>query len=96
MILKQVKITVKNIRNAVREILIKASDSYMKKEVVRAELEKLVRSQVKSKQVSNQAELDELFKTFEMAANALTAPELQPMTVPTRSVGVMVEVPSRA
>ena len=71
MIFNVVKITIKNIRRAVKEALIKASDAYMKKEVVRSELEKFVKLQVKKGHVTNQAELDELFQTFNMAMNAL-------------------------
>ncbi len=48
-----------------------ASETYMKKEVVREKLQALVQETVASGEVQNQTDLEEWWKTIEMATNAL-------------------------
>lgn len=48
-----------------------ASASYMKKEAVRAEIQGLIASKVKSGQITNQAELDDYINSITIAVTAL-------------------------
>lgn len=50
---------------------VSASETYMKKEVVREKLQALLQEAVASGEVQNQKELDDWWKTVEMATKAL-------------------------
>ena len=50
---------------------VSASETYMKKEVVRERLQALLQEAVASGEVQNQKELDDWWKTVEMATKAL-------------------------
>lgn len=64
------KLTRKLLESMVIEA-IKASPSYMKKEAIRETLQQMIASKVSSGEVDSQGSLEELFKTFDMALNAL-------------------------
>ena len=63
------------VREFVVEVLknskVSASETYMKKEVVREKLQALLQEAVASGEVQNQKELDDWWKTVEMATKAL-------------------------
>lgn len=50
---------------------VSASETYMKKEVVREKLQALLQEAVASGEIQNQKELDDWWKTVEMATKAL-------------------------
>ena len=56
---------------ALKSRKVSASETYMKKEVVREKLQALVQEAVASGEIQNQKELDDWWKTAEMAAKAL-------------------------
>lgn len=56
---------------ALKSRKVSASETYMKKEVVREKLQALVQEAVASDEIQNQKELDDWWKTVEMAAKAL-------------------------
>lgn len=64
----------KKLRSIVRSMVaeaIGASEEYMKKEVVRQQLQDLIASKVASGEIHDQRQLDEWFKTASMALMAL-------------------------
>lgn len=56
---------------ALKSSKVRASETYMKKEVVREKLQALLQEAVASGEVQNQKELDDWWKTVEMATKAL-------------------------
>ena len=56
---------------ALKSRKVSASETYMKKEVVREKLQALVQEAVTSGEIQNQKELDDWWKTVEMATKAL-------------------------
>jgi predicted house-cleaning noncanonical NTP pyrophosphatase (MazG superfamily) len=56
---------------ALKDSKVSASETYMKKEVIREKLQALVQEAVSSGEVQNAKELEEWWKTVEMAAKAL-------------------------
>ena len=56
---------------ALKSRKVSASETYMKKEVVREKLQALVQEAVASGEIQNQKELDDWWKTVEMASKAL-------------------------
>lgn len=56
---------------ALKSRKVSASETYMKKEIVREKLQTLVQEAVTSGEIQNQKELDDWWKTAEMAAKAL-------------------------
>lgn len=56
---------------ALKSRKVSASETYMKKEVVREKLQALVQEAVASSEIQNQKELDDWWKTVEMASKAL-------------------------
>lgn len=56
---------------ALKSRKVSASETYMKKEIVREKLQALVQEAVASGEIQNQKELDDWWKTAEMAAKAL-------------------------
>jgi hypothetical protein len=68
-----------NEKGLVREFVVEAlksrkvgaSETYMKKEVVREKLQALLQEAVTSGEIQNQKELDDWWKTVEMATKAL-------------------------
>lgn len=66
------KLTVRQLRRVIREAKPKkigASPEYMKKEAIRSSLERMVIRAAAN--MKSEAELKDLFKTFDMALNAL-------------------------
>lgn len=63
------------IRQFITEALSKrgaqASESYMKKEVLREKLQKLLQSEISAGEVTDQKDLDEWWSTVEMASKSL-------------------------
>jgi len=56
---------------ALKSSKVRASETYMKKEVVREKLQALLQEAVASGEIQNQKELDDWWKTVEMATKAL-------------------------
>lgn len=56
---------------ALKSRKVSASETYMKKEVVREKLQALLQEAVASGEIQNQKELDDWWKTVEMATKAL-------------------------
>lgn len=56
---------------ALKSRKVSASETYMKKEVVREKLQALVQEAVASGEIQSQKELDDWWKTVEMATKAL-------------------------
>lgn len=59
------------IRQFVREALVSASSQYVNKEAVRESIQQLVMQQISDGKIASQADLDEFFKTVDMAVRAL-------------------------
>jgi hypothetical protein len=65
------KLTIRELRKIVAEAKIKASDSYMKKERVREELQALIASKIASGDLLDQASLDAFMADADMSLKAL-------------------------
>lgn len=61
------------LKRLVREAVVAASSSYMKKERVRESLQRVLQDAVASGEVSSQDELDDWWNTLDMATSALRA-----------------------
>ena len=59
------------IKNVMQEIAIEIPKFYRKKEAVRADLQNLIVSRLKTREITSKEELDDFFKTVEMSLKAL-------------------------
>ena len=59
------------VEKIIEAAIVKATPSYMKKEAIREKLQGMIMDAVRTKDVSTQKELDDLFQTFDMATNTL-------------------------
>ena len=65
------KITLGQLRALVKETKIGASDSYMKKELVRERLQQMIVDMVRSGEIADQQSLDDFIVSVDMSAKAL-------------------------